>query len=238
MLGLFEAFSRKCIQLKQAVANGHDDLVRVLDRELEPMIEDILAYRAETREDVLMQLQFLNSLIRDEADDKSSVIRRSASMSMLFDRYLRHTGTGGDRSAQPALHRTNGGFGFERPDQPLFNEAILDSLPDRVGVITRDYRYLYSNQANAQYLRHTTLSMIGCHVVDFIGEESFKTMAQPAFEKCFRGDKVDYLHRGRRNSSSFTTRCRMSPLRSASNEIIGAVIVLQNTDKSATVECS
>lgn len=236
MLGLLETFARKCRQLKQAVAGGHDDLVRALDRELEPMIDDILSYRAETREDMLIQLQFLNGLIRDEADDKSSVIRRSAAMSMLFDRYLRNSSTGGDRSSQPALHRTNGSFAFEMPDQPLFNEAVLDSLPDRVGVITRDYRYLYSNQANAQFLSHTTLSMIGCHVSDFIGEESFRTMAKPAFERCFRGDKVDYLHEGRRNSRSFTTRCRMSPLRGASNEIIGAVIVLQKPDKVAAFE--
>lgn len=238
MLGLLETFAQKCMQLKQAVAGGHDDLVRALDRELEPMIEDILSYKAETREDMLMQLQFLNGLIRDEADDKSSVTRRSAAMSMLFDRYLRGPDTDSDSVHPPSLRGTNSDIAFETADQPSFNEAVLDSLPDRVGVITRDYRYVYSNQANAHYLSHTTLSMIGCHVSDFIGEESFRTLAKPAFEKCFRGDTVDYIHTGLRDAKSFFTRCRMTPLRGSSNEIIGAIIVLHNADQTVEFERS
>ena len=238
LIGLFDAFSLKCTQLKQAVAGGHDDLVRVLDRELQPMIADILSYRAETREEVHMQLQFLNSLIRDEAEDKSSVTRRSADMSMLIDRYFPNSGVNGDRIQRPTVRPADENAVFEMPNQPLFNEAVLDSLPDRIGVVTKDYRYLYANQANAQYLNRTALSMIGCHVSEFVGEESFRTMAQPAFEKCFRGHKVDYIHKGRRDSGSFTTRCRMTPLRGGNNKIVGAVIVLQSVDEVVAQHCN
>ncbi len=238
MLGLFDAFSLKCIQLKQAVACGHDDLVRLLDKELEPMIADILSFRAENREEAHMQLQFLNGLIRDEADDKSSVTRRSAAMAMLIDRYFRTSGDGKDSLQQLLPRPLEKPAAFELAEQPLLNEAILDSLPDRVGVITRDYRYLYSNQENAQFLGRTTLSMIGCHVSEFVGEESFSKLAKPAFDKCFKGEKIDYIHKGRRNRENFATRCRMTPLRGVQNEIIGAVIVLQHADQSATLACS
>lgn len=229
MLGLFDAFSLKCTQLRQAVACGHDDLVRLLDKELEPMIAEILSYRAETREEAHMQLQFLNGLIRDEADDKSSVVRRSAAMSMLIDRYFRANSNGCDGFQQPLSKDIRSTLSLEPVEQPLFNEAVLDCIPDRVGVITRDYRYLYANQANAQFVGKSTLSMIGCHVVEFIGEDSFEKMARPAFDNCFEGNIVDYIHKGRRSSKTFTTRCRMTPLRGPKSEIIGAVIVLQNT---------
>ncbi|WP_284758171.1 PAS domain-containing protein [Agrobacterium sp. fls2-241-TYG-188a] len=227
LLGLFDAFSLKCTQLRQAVACGYDDLVRLLDKELEPMIAEILAYRAETREEAHMQLQFLNGLIRDEADDKSTVVRRSAAMSMLIDRYFRNSSNGRDGFQQPPVGGPQSALPFENVEQPLFNEAVLDCLPDRVGVITRDHRYLYANQANAQFIGKSPLSMIGCHVAEFIGEESFEKMARPAFNRCFEGNVVDYIHKGRRGCSTFTTRCRMTPLRGTKNEIIGAVIVLQ-----------
>lgn len=226
LLELFDAFSLKCTQLREAVACGYDDLVRLLDKELEPVIAQILSYRTETPEEAHMQLQFLNGLIRDEADDKSTVVRRSASMSMLIDRYFRNGSGGGQEPISTNVRSTLLGA---TADQPLFNEAVLDCIPDRVGVITKDYRYLYANQANAQFIGMSTLSMIGCHVVEFIGEESFEEQARPAFDKCFAGDVVDYIHRGRRTSKTFTTRCRMTPLRGSKREIIGAVIILQNS---------
>lgn len=237
MIELFDAFSLKCVQLKQAVANGHDDLVRLLDRELEPMIADILSYRAQTREDAYRQMQFLNGLIRDEADDRSSVTRRSAAMSMLIDRYFRSANEGDDICHQLLVQRENH-LAFNAQAHPLFNEAILDSLPDRVGVVTKDYRYLYANRANADFLGYSQLAMVGRHVSEFIGEKSFEAMAKSAFDRCFAGQLVDYMHHGRRDRDDFTTRCRMSPLRGANNEIIGAVVVLQEHHALAVFEDS
>lgn len=235
MRGLFDAFSLKCAQLKHAVTGGNDHLVRMLDRELEPIIADILAHRAQTSEDAHMQLQFLNGLIRDEAEDKSSVMRRSAAMSMLIDRYF--------QAGEELVDAVK--FPFRKvekepvqvmPDQSLLNEAVLDILPDRIGVITRDYRYLYSNQANADFLGRTPLSMVGCHVSEFIGEESFKALAKPAFDKCFAGAVVDYMHHGRRDNPDFTTRCRLTPLRASNKEIVGAAMVLQGVDDLVELE--
>lgn len=233
--GLFQAFSIKCVQLRKAVDQGQDDLVRLVDRELEPIIGDILSYQGRTPEEVHTQLQFIATLIREEADDKAAVIRRATAMSSLLDRYILG-GTvpisAGDRSP-PAQVRTPLQDVY---DQSLFNEAILDSLPDRVGVITRDYRYLFTNQINARILNRSPLSMIGCHVSEFIGEESFRTQAKPAFDRCFAGEKIDYVHHGYRNKREFATRCRMTPLRASNNQIIGAVIVLQNAEEMVVLE--
>ncbi|XUY28203.1 PAS domain-containing protein [Agrobacterium sp. rho-8.1] len=230
----FAAFSLKCMQLKQAVASGCDDLVRVLDKELEPLIADILNFRAETREDAHMQLQFLNGLIREEAEDRSMVTRRSVAMSMLIDRYFQR-GT----ADQNGFSQTGSGkksLVLDAPEQPLFNEAILDCLPDRVGVITRDYRYLYANQANASFLKRTPLSLIGCHVSELIGEDSFNKMAKAEFDRCFDGATVDYIHHGHRIFDNFSTRCRMTPLRGVNNEVFGAVVVLQDIRADALLE--
>lgn len=233
MLGLFETFALKRMQLKHAVIAGDDDLVCLLDKELEPIIDDIVAYRATTREDVHKQLQFINSLIRDEADDKGNVLRRTAAVSALIDRYLMGDGKQQERPiAEPRIGRPAVN---QSPEQPLLNEAILDGLPDRVGVITTDYRYLYTNNANAKYLGRTAFSMVGSHVSEFIGDEGFQLQAKPAFDKCFAGEKVDYVHHGRFASRVFETRCRLTPLRSGNDHIIGAVMVLQPVENASVL---
>lgn len=233
--GLFQAFSIKCVQLRKAVDQGQDDLVRLVDRELEPIISDILSYQADTPDEVHTQLQFLATLIREEADDKAAVIRRATAMSSLLDRYILG-GTVPD-SSMPRLAQARPSI-QDIYDQSLFNEAILESLPDRVGVITRDYRYLFTNQVNARVLNKSPLAMIGCHVAEFIGDESFSTQAKPAFDRCFAGEKIDYVHHGSRNKRDFATRCRMTPLRASNNQIMGAVIVLQSAEEMVALERS
>ena len=236
MVGLFEAFSIKLLQLEQAVRSGHDELVHLLDQELQPMVTVILAQKASTPQEVHMQLKFLNGLIRDHADDHSSVARNSAALSTILDRYFagapqEDLETPHD-AAPPVLvppHR----HGLE---DVFLNDAILDSLPDRIGAITMDYRYIYSNPVNARYLNRTPLTMIGGHVAEFIDEESFHKQAKPAFDRCFAGETIDYIHKGRRNGEAFSTSCHMTPLRGSSKEIMGAVIVLHKVSDDAKLE--
>ncbi len=236
--GLFQAFSIRCVQLRKAVKLGEDELVRLVDRGLEPIIDDILSYEAKTPEEVREQLQFVATLIRDEADDKSAVVRRAAAMSALINRYS--NGVDGGRSAAWSASKSMQDHGASPgvQDHALLNEAILDSLPDRVGVVTRDYRYLYSNQQNARAINKNPLSMIGCHVSEFIGEESFRVQAKPAYDRCFAGEVMDYVHHGVRNGKAFSTRCRMTPLHASNKTIIGAIIVLQNIDETVALEHS
>lgn len=235
MVGLFEAFSIKLLQLEQAVRSGHDELVHLLDQELQPMVTVILAQKASTPQEVHLQLKFLNGLIRDHADDHSSVARNSAALSMVLDRYFAS-------APQDDLERL---YDASQPVMPplrhgaedvFLNDAILDSLPDRVGAITMDYRYIYSNPVNARHLNRTPLSMIGGHVAEFIDEESFYNQAKPAFDRCFAGETITYVHQGRRNGELFSTSCHMTPLRGSSKEIMGAVIVLHNVSDKATLE--
>ncbi|WP_348626962.1 hypothetical protein [Rhizobium sp. SEMIA4064] len=71
MLALFHAFSMKCTQIQRAIKLGDDELVGSLDRELEPLVTAILAYKATSLLEMYMQLQFMSNLIREESDDRS-----------------------------------------------------------------------------------------------------------------------------------------------------------------------
>lgn len=235
MLGLFEAFSLKCLQLQRAVNSGHDELVRVLDRELDPLIEIILSYRATNACEIHMQLQFLSNLIREDADDQSCVMRHSAAMSMLIDRYF-STGNGHvvgiDQDLDTRIEPVNLMRG---QDEMLLNEAILDSMPDRIAVITTDYRYLYSNPVNARHLNNTPMSLIGRHLAEFIGERRFHEETKQRLDQCFAGDTVDYVSQRQYAHTTKRMRCRMTPLHSPSRKVIGAIVLLQDYSETGRI---
>jgi len=224
LLSLFEAFSVKCVQLQQAIRAGNDELIRILDRDLEPLTALILAYKAANAYEVHMQLQFVSNLIREDAADRSCVVRHTSALSVLIDRYFSDTADG--HTQLPAAEIEPSGP-FLRDDNFL-NEAILDSLPDRVAVITTDYRYLYSNPQNANHLNRRPIDLIGRHISDLIGEQRFQVGTREQFDRCFSGETVDFVKRRQCDEDVITTRCRMTPLRTGRNVVIGALVVLQD----------
>lgn len=227
LLALFHAFSMKCSQIQRAIKLGDDELVASLDRELGPLTAAILAYKATSLLEIYMQLQFMNNLIREEADDRSRVLRNSGSLSVLIDRYF-----GGASEAAGEVLRT---FSSEKVDREtvfgleegvVLNDAILDNLPDRVAVITRDYRYLYSNAANSEFLKSKPMELLGRHISEFVGSESFEGSVKAKLDACFAGEKVECLYPSYRQVEPDNVfHCSMTPLR-AKTEVIGALLVM------------
>ncbi|ACM26884.1 PAS domain-containing protein [Agrobacterium sp. SHOUNA12C] len=231
MLALFHAFSTKCAQIQRAVKLGDDELVSSLDRELEPLIAAIMAYKANSLLEMYMQLQFMSNLIREESDDRSRVLRNSASLSLLIDRYF---GGASDAAAEVLM-----AFSTERDEHEsevsgfdednVLNDVILDSLPDRVAVITRDYRYLYSNAANSEFLKSKPIELVGRHLAEFIGSECFESSFKNKLDACFLGETVDCLYPAQHpTDAGKTLHCRMTPLRATKprGEVIGALLVV------------
>jgi len=227
LLALFHAFSMKCSQIQRAIKLGDDELVDSLDSELEPLISAILAYKATSLLEIYMQLQFLNNLIREESDDRSRVVRNSSSLSVLIDRYF----GGANESAADVLmafstdrEERDDLFGFD--EGSVLNDVILDSLPDRVAVITRDYRYLYSNAANSEFLRSKQMELVGRHIADFVGSDYFESSVKVKLDACFAGEKVECLYPSYRQvEPGKVFHCSMTPLRTRS-QVIGALLVV------------
>ena len=231
MLALFHAFSMKCTQIQRAIKLGDDELVGSLDRELEPLVTAILAYKATSLLEMYMQLQFMSNLIREESDDRSRVMRNSASLSSLIDRYF---GGASEAAAEVLMAFSTGKNGHEGEvasfdEDNVLNDVILDSLPDRVAVITRDYRYLYSNAANSEYLKSKPIELVGRHLSEFIGSELFEGCFKSKLDACFAGETVNCNYPPYRPTDvNKTLHCRMTPLRATKprGEVIGALVVV------------
>jgi PAS domain S-box-containing protein len=226
---LFEAVSLKNLQLQQAIRAGNDQLVRLLDRELAPLISEVVEYRACNSREIHLQLRFVSSLIREDADDRSCVVRNSTILSILLDRYF---GTSSVSDvAGLSICSANPSVG----DDGLLNESILNALPDMVAVVTRDYRYLYSNAAHDAALKCAPLELVGRHVSEFMEEGLFESMARERLDRCFSGEYVDYVYLRREDSRGLIVRCRMAPLKGQDGRIIGAVMTMQDSGDSENV---
>nr|WP_298105358.1 PAS domain-containing protein [uncultured Shinella sp.] len=197
----------------------------MLDKEIEPALAAVLHKEATDVSDLKTQFQFVVDLLREEAEDKACVLRQAHNFKLLLDRYF-----GTEESASP--------FRMDLPDKGrpvmsprviedgLINEAILDSLPDRVAVITTDYRYLYSNPLNAESFSEKPIDLVGRHIVEFIGKQRFENRVKRHLDRCFAGEIVEYDYLSPRRGSAIT-RCRMTPCMSAAGNVLGAILVLQ-----------
>lgn len=226
MKALIELFWFKYSQLQYAVKTGDDLLITILDRELEPVLSAIYQEKAETVAEARLQFQFILDLLRKEADDVSSVLRQRNALQALADRYL-SAGSGevlGGAWVQPQapVAVVKG-----RVDEGFLNEAILDCLPDRIAVITPDYRYLYTNPVNAARLDERPMDLVGRHIVEFVGIQRFEQRVKPNLDKCFAGEMVDYTFAKDVENRTIVVRCRMTPCMSSTGKIIGAILMLQ-----------
>ncbi|WP_377289458.1 PAS domain-containing protein [Rhizobium sp. SG2393] len=226
MRDLVDRFWLKHAQLQQAIESSNDALVDSLDRELDDLLHAIHEIEADGFDDARIQFEFFTALTKVEAQDFACVTRNSELLSQLADRYF----------DEDAISR--GRYGMRLPEifqpNPLsqetyLNEAILDAMPDRIAVVTTDYRYLYSNPANAAYLDQRPMDLIGRHIVEFVGIQRFELRVKEKLDACFAGETVDYTFTKTSGNRTVVVRCRMTPCYAGPGKLIGAILILQET---------
>ncbi|MFB2551706.1 PAS domain-containing protein [Ensifer soli] len=215
-----EQFWFKYSQLQYAVRNNDADAIATLDRELEPALMDIYGEAVTNPVDARSQFQFFIDLIRVEAEDPASVMRNSKFLQSLISRYF-------SEATPEQAHLSFLARARDLADEGLLNEVILDCLPDRIAVITPDYRYAYVNATNATYLDQRPIDMIGRHIVEFIGLRRFEQRVQANLDRCFAGEMVDYSFAKQVEGRTVVVRCRMKPCFSATGRMIGAIVIIQ-----------
>lgn len=217
---LISQFDQQCQLLATAVRRGDEELVAEADVQLAPLMRRIFMFHAEGRADMELQLDFFAGLAATNCEDEASVRRYTRMMRQVSARYLDGTSIHG-----PGNHRTEEGLtpGFDAS----LHELLLDSLPERVAVIGRDYRYIYTNARNASFHKAQPSGFIGRHLKDMIGEERFNGRAQAKLDQCFEGNAISYRYEiADGDGRLMDVNCRMTPLNGADREIIGAVLML------------
>src|SRR5438132_6292843 len=102
---------------------------------------------------------------------------------------------------------------------------VFERSPDDVFIIARDYRYQRVNPVYEQHWRKPAEKIVGMHVADLLGMESFEHM-RPYLKRCFEGEEVNqagWLTFGSRGRRYVVVSC--SPLRPNSERVEAALVI-------------
>lgn len=221
LLVLVEEFECLSTELNVAVRHGDEALIAKTDAEIQPLIKRIFEFCARDREDVNRQLQFFAQLAVQNCYDDESVRRYTDMMVALNDRYL-----GSSQAAFSVRREANSPLMPDGYDVSL-HELLLDSFQDRIAVLDLDYRYIYTNQCNADFHAKSTSWFIGKHLTELIDVERFRNRAKPRLDQCLSGACVSYDYEGMDASGRmFEVSCTMRPFYGPYKTIAGVIVLL------------
>lgn len=230
LLSHMEIFSNIESQIERAVQLGQDKVVQALDRQIDPVLEDILKYRATNTLELHKQLKFITDLLVRRSDDAATVVRLSAKLSEMISTYfqdgqLRFPNPLGVKGLAPVMGAVS--------ETPPAAEALEVA---RVAVISMDYRFLYCNTVMAADLQLTSRQLVGRPITDFCSLSVLENDYQAHIDMCLAGSFREFKApclTGRNSLSVF--RVRLTPLRNIERRITGAVLVAQK-DEMVAVE--
>ena len=133
-----------------------------------------------------------------------------------------------DAEGHPLVLETNRDVS-ERKRAEYLTGQVFESSPDGIAIIATDYTY---QRVNAVYERIWGIpaeKMVGMHLLEVLGMETFEQKAKPNLERCFAGEEnVGYADWfvtaiGRRYIA-----VSYSPLRPESDQVAAALVILRD----------
>jgi PAS domain S-box-containing protein len=80
----------------------------------------------------------------------------------------------------------------DRKREEYLTEQVSERLPDLVSIIGRDYRYRRANPTYERVWRIPAEKVVGMHVGDVVGRETFDRVVKPNLDRCFAGEEVSF----------------------------------------------
>jgi PAS domain S-box-containing protein len=80
----------------------------------------------------------------------------------------------------------------ERKRAEYLTQQMFERSTDRISIVGRDYRYQRVNPAFERRWGMPAETIVGMHVANLLGMESFEQMAKAYLDRCFAGEEVSY----------------------------------------------
>jgi PAS domain S-box-containing protein len=107
-------------------------------------------------------------------------------------------------------------------------EKVFESLPDRVSVVGRDYRYRRINPAFERHLKLPATAVVGLHVKDVMGADIFEQKVKPRLDRCFAGEDVSYADWFPDREGRQYLAISYSPLRLDPDRVEDALVIVRD----------
>jgi hypothetical protein len=173
----------------------------------------------------IIQLRALVRCLANSGPDR----QLSARLAAMSERHLEELGRAFDNApqpTQPSCLPTVDSKGW-LSDAEL---RALDHDVNRMAIIGSDYRYLYSNPANAAFHGGMPTSLVGKPLWETTSQEFFATVSKPVFDRCFAGHPAAFVssHPGRDASQVFSAH--LSPILDKQGKTIAALGTMRLVD--------
>jgi PAS domain S-box-containing protein len=80
----------------------------------------------------------------------------------------------------------------DRKREEYLTEQVSTRLPDLVAIIGRDYRYRRANPSYERVWRIPAEKVVGMHVSDIVGRQTFDRVVKPNLVRCLAGEEVSF----------------------------------------------
>lgn len=224
---LIDLFWTKYSQIRKAVGELDEQSIAILDREVESLLDTIFAREAANAVEIQMQFLLAIELLRRESEDACCVLRHAGNLHKVVERHIipGHVGpfTPDDLDRSVAPER----IAVDASVESGIDVSLLESLSNRVSVVAPDYRFVFTNEANATALNRAPEELLGRHVGEFIGLHRFVQGLKERLDRCFNGEIVDYTYADQIRDRTVVIRTRMSPYYAPNSVLIGALLVAE-----------
>jgi PAS domain-containing protein len=225
---LIDLFWTKYSDLRQAIERNDANVTSALDHELDPLLLAIFSSQGKDTASIQAQFRFALDLLNEEADDRGCVRRNAHLLRMLVERYVApDQGLAANRRPQPETPEA--AIIADATADGFLDDALLNRISDRIVVIAPGYRIFYSNETNARRLDVPRDQLIGRHFAEFVGIHRFQNDFKPNLERCFAGESISLTYADQIDGQTVVIRCRMSPCVTGSSQLIGVLLVMQET---------
>ncbi|MBB4066968.1 PAS domain-containing protein [Gellertiella hungarica] len=227
MKELIDLFWTKYSQIKKAVGDLDEQSIGILDREVESLLDSIFAREASNAVEIQMQFQLALELLKRESEDACCVLRHAENLHKVVERHIipghvgQFTPDDLDRSVAPERVAVDAVVAAD------LDVSLLESLSNRVSVVAPDYRFVFTNEANAVALHRKPEELLGRHVGEFIGLHRFVQGLKERLDRCFAGEIVDYTYADQMGGRTVVIRTRLSPYYASNSVLIGALLVTE-----------
>ena len=119
----------------------------------------------------------------------------------------------------------------ERKQAENLTAQFFESAPDGVCIVERDYRYRRANPIYARRWGMPAERIVGMHVADLLGVDSFERTLKPNLDRCFAGEEVLFDWSSESSPRRYFA-VSYSPLRSGSEDVEAALVIQRDvTDR-------
>ena len=196
-----------------------------MQQERDGIVLELIKYPSSEPRITLAQFNILIGSLADLCDDSEMAEILTQSCREAAERLVRQSARQKAMNTD-AQEKRNGKL--QRNKAVLQQMRLMDSLPDRAGVIDRNYRYVWTNKANADFYGIEPATFVDVPLSEQIGNKAFSELSKAHIDTSLNGRSLLHVTGHYARGRWFKYLISYDPVRNDDNEIEAVLIVARD----------